>query len=617
MFSHPNILWLLLILPALSILWAYVWWARRRAQAKLGNRFRIERLSRVRRGWRWLGQTCLSFGVAALILGLAGPQWGRERVETRPPHQDLVVVLDVSRSMLAEQPSRLERGLRALEDLNKTLRPRGEVRLGLVLGAAYPRLQLPPSQDYDHFALLLERVRLEDLPPELWQRPQVKPVSGTRLGAALAQAVKLYQPKQTRAFDILLVSDGHDPVDDDEWLQGVLAAREAKIPIHVLAVGDPEAAPAVPGTTAKSRLNEARLQEIAQRTGGVYLPEHNLPQATHDGKPRVPLGAHLREVLYERGISESMRSDEAPELYQPQKQHAWFFLAGLGLFSLALLIREGRAFPKAPPAVPRLLLVPLALFLVSAAPPAEVEDWIRQANDAFAREQYQEAVDLYAKAEGKTLDPGLVAFNKGTALHHLGQYAEAAAHFQRCVEDTAAAKERLQKGHYDLGVSLLAQSRGLEADVLRRAVSAFRSCLDLTPSDPNLRDDARFNLELAQRLWLAAVPKVEKDKAKDGSDTTPKDGKAEDKGKPELKKQDKTGEKGPDKGKHAEDKKIEGSDKIELKGERSVIFDQKELEKLSPQQMQQLLQEQVERISRERLLERRGAAGKLSDAPNW
>src|SRR5687768_2706846 len=120
MFTRPGLLWLLFVLPVLSILWAYARWARQRAMAKLGNRFRIERLSRVGRARRWLAQTCVSFGVAGIILGLAGPQWGQEKVETRAPHQDLVVVLDVSRSMLAEQPSRLERGLRALEDLNKT-----------------------------------------------------------------------------------------------------------------------------------------------------------------------------------------------------------------------------------------------------------------------------------------------------------------------------------------------------------------------------------------------------------------------------------------------------------------------------------------------------------------
>ncbi|MFO0964356.1 MAG: VWA domain-containing protein [Gemmataceae bacterium] len=338
MFFHPNVLWVLLIVPALGLLSAYARWRRRRALDRLGNRFRIERLVELRPGRRRIAQSLAALAAGAVVLGLAGPHWGEEKVETRPPYKELVVVLDVSRSMLAEQPSRLERGLRALEDLSAAYRKRGEVRVGLVLIAAKPKLQLPPSQDYDHFNLLLDRVRRGDMPPELWPRTP-DAVSGTRLGAGLTRAAELKRPKSSRSFALLLVSDGDDPLSDDEWLQGVQAARERKVPIHVLAIGDPERSFPVPetirnGESAVSKMNEKTLQEIARRTGGAYIPALTTTQ--------IPLGRLMGEIDESERVREAIEDETDPELLQPKARHAWFYLAAALCLTLSLSIGEAR-----------------------------------------------------------------------------------------------------------------------------------------------------------------------------------------------------------------------------------------------------------------------------------
>src|SRR5262245_43565913 len=87
-------------------------------------------------------------------------------------------------------------------------------------------------------------------------------------------------------------------------------------------------------------------------------------------------------------------------------------------------------------------LSPLALTLVSAAPGPDVEDLVRQGNEAFAQKDYAAAVKFYEQAEERTPDPGLVAFNKAAALFRLERYREAELSYQRCLEDGEAPETR-------------------------------------------------------------------------------------------------------------------------------------------------------------------------------
>jgi Ca-activated chloride channel family protein len=138
-FSHPALLASLAVMPVLTALFAWAWLRRRRALATLGVRRHVLFWPSLR---RWRGLLTLN---AMLLLGLAcaGPQWGREPSEVRSAHADLVVVLDLSRSMQAEQPSRRDRALRQLHDLADTLQRHGGERVALVVFAAEPRLLFP------------------------------------------------------------------------------------------------------------------------------------------------------------------------------------------------------------------------------------------------------------------------------------------------------------------------------------------------------------------------------------------------------------------------------------------------------------------------------------------
>src|SRR5204863_5466024 len=128
------------------------------------------------------------------------------------PGRDLVVVLDTSRSMFAESPTRLERARAMLLDLAGQLRQRGGNRVGLVVFAARPRLLCPLTHDLDHFALVVQGIDPDgpDLDLEYPEQP-----SGTRLGLGLVEGVRAFDGLAPGAGggsrDLLLLSDGDDP----------------------------------------------------------------------------------------------------------------------------------------------------------------------------------------------------------------------------------------------------------------------------------------------------------------------------------------------------------------------------------------------------------------------
>jgi hypothetical protein len=152
-------------------------------------------------------------------------------------------------------------------------------------------------------------------------------------------------------------------------------------------------------------------------------------------------------------------------------------------------------------------LAVLALATLAAAPPVAQDELVRQGNAAFARGDYAAAVDLYGRAEERTLDPGLVAFNEATALYQLGRYREAELHYLRSREDaTGLRRARLL---YNLGNCVLKQGRQHSSRRLHEAIASYEACLQQEGIDAELAADARHNLELARLLLQKAKSREE------------------------------------------------------------------------------------------------------------
>jgi Ca-activated chloride channel family protein len=267
----PQLLWLLALLPA--AVFFFIWALRRRRNAL--RRFAEARLlpalapdlDERRQRWRAL---LLIVALALLVLALAGPKWGFHWEEVHREGVDIVIALDTSRSMLAEdvKPNRLARSKLAIEDLVKRLQ--GD-RIGLVAFAGSAFVQCPLTLDYEAFAESLHAINVGIIPK-----------GGTALTEAIKTSLDAFEGRQGKHEALILITDGEDHeghVDD--------AAKEAAdrgVKIYTVGIGTAEG-DLIPvtvdgqqnflkdrrGQVVKSRLDEETLQKIATTTGGAYV----------------------------------------------------------------------------------------------------------------------------------------------------------------------------------------------------------------------------------------------------------------------------------------------------------------------------------------------------------
>jgi Ca-activated chloride channel homolog len=327
-FAHADLLWLLLLLPLLGLMNR---WAARRRRAvitRVGRPAAIAgQLTHPVARHRWLG---LAYPLAwvALVLGLAGARWGKSDETGIAVGRDLVIVIDLSRSMQAPDmadpaaPTRWQAARAGALDLLAGVAQRGGHRVAVVVFAAHPKVLCPLTTDYDHIRAVIGDLDGNYAPPEI--RPRAaEEISGTRIGAALKAAVEAHDLRFPGYQDIVLISDGDDPADDKEWLRGSDEARKAQIPVQTVGVGDPfeDYILTFGEELAPTRLREEPLKQIAAETRGQYV-------AARRDVPRLAdfFRANL-EPLPGRSVS-----DEALPL--PKERYPWFLAPALALFGI-------------------------------------------------------------------------------------------------------------------------------------------------------------------------------------------------------------------------------------------------------------------------------------------
>ena len=272
-FAEPRWLWLAVLAPLLlAALQRYSDWARRKQLAQIAAPHFVEELIRsaspVRRA---LKQALLVLAAAGVGLALARPQWGEQAEVSHSFGQDILFIMDCSRSMLASDvaPNRLQRARLAILDY---VQRHGHGRVGLVAFAGQAFLQCPLTSDYGAFQDALMAIDEKTIP-----------VPGTDVGRALDEAVRAMDKTQ-RPKLLVLLTDGEDLEKG-----GVRTAEAlAKEGVVVFTVGVGTAAGAEiqmlneqgklelvrdsRGETVRSRLDEPTLRAIAQATHGAYYP---------------------------------------------------------------------------------------------------------------------------------------------------------------------------------------------------------------------------------------------------------------------------------------------------------------------------------------------------------
>jgi Ca-activated chloride channel family protein len=342
-FARPGLLWLSLVPVAVSLV---AWLAARRQRGRLlalGRPGAVAGLNTMPRRTNRLAGFALVLGWWALVLGLAGPRWGKGEGEGVAVGRDVVVVLDLSRSMWAADmsspaaPERWEAAVAGAADLTDALQQGGGHRVALVVFAARPRVVVPLTTDFDHVRHKLAELNGRSPPAEVRPADDAA-ASGTRIGAALAAAVEAHDPRFPGYQDVILVTDADDPADDREWQAGVTAARKAGIPVHVAGVGSPDRDslifrgdaplevlnPAGVPVEVQTRLREGVAQAIAGEARGAYLPAHQ----------EVPRLGEFFRTRIEPHPTREVSDDLLP---QPRDRSAWFLAAAAGLLLFAWL----------------------------------------------------------------------------------------------------------------------------------------------------------------------------------------------------------------------------------------------------------------------------------------
>ncbi len=340
-FARPELLLAMLVLPVFALLNTHAAKRRRKSSDAVGRPAAIAGLqTHPRPTRRWIG-TAYPLAWVVLVLGLAGPRWGKSDETGVAVGRDVVLVLDLSRSMLATDLSagndaRWQAGRAGLLDLMATIRARGGHRVAVVVFAARPKLLVPLTTDYDHVTAVIEEIDGAHPPPDC--RPGADPtvVSGTRIGAALQAAVAAHDPRFRGSQDIILVSDGDDPAGDKEWVRGADAARAVGIPVHCVGVGDPAGDTLLTVNNellefqprddlapdfVRTKLEEESLKQVAAETRGQYV-------AARKDTPR--LSEFFRAVV-EPFPSRQVSDDSVSRL---RDRAAWFLAAALALFAV-------------------------------------------------------------------------------------------------------------------------------------------------------------------------------------------------------------------------------------------------------------------------------------------
>lgn len=270
-FQHPQLLWFLCGLPLISLLFIYTVVRKNRALLRFSDGsllgFMVPDISTTRLTVKYV---LLRLAMGSLIIALVNPQVGSKLSKAKSTGAEIMVDLDVSNSMLAQdiQPSRLERAKRAIQLMIDQLAGH---KIGLTIFAGEAYVDLPLTTDYDAAKLFLNSISTESVPTQ-----------GTLIGPSIRLAASSFDKNEATSKVIILITDGED--HDQDALKAAQDAAAQGIKIYTVGMGSPQGSP-IPvyngsnvigykkdkdGKTVISKLNESLLRQISDAGNGTF-----------------------------------------------------------------------------------------------------------------------------------------------------------------------------------------------------------------------------------------------------------------------------------------------------------------------------------------------------------
>lgn len=500
-FAHGQILWLLLVFPPALVV--FFWWALRERQRLMTQFIEARLLSGLISGVSPARQKfrfgCLILAVTSLLVALARPQWGFTWVESKQKGLDIVVAIDTSKSMLAEDiaPNRLARAKMAALDLMQQAK---SDRLGLVAFAGSAFLQCPLTIDDNSFRQSVDTLDVNIIPQ-----------GGTALAAAISMALTAF--KEGDSFKVLVIfTDGED--NDEGALEVAQAAAKEGLKIFTVGVGTAQGEILRvkdakgrtdyirddQGNVVKSRLNEKLLNEIASSTGG--------------GSFQLS-GTKTMEQLYTTGLAPLPKSEGQEKLVKRYfERYHWPLAAAILVLFVEMLLphrkreRAGKketvetSSPRStsgPGLKPEaagagegarvaLLVGLVAWSFTAGASPASALKNYREGKWDEALKEYQQAI------EQRKDDPRL-QFNAGAVAYRMTNYSAAAQYFAMVAN--APDVKLQQAAYYNLGnTQFRFGSAAEDLDALltqwEAAIKSYQSAATLDKNDPDAAHNFAF-----------------------------------------------------------------------------------------------------------------------------
>ena len=273
-FAHPDLLYLLAVIPLLVVFFVVVRTRKKKAIAEFGNPELLATLMPLQSYKREAAKfVMVLIALFFVILGVAGPQFGSKLQQVKREGVELIIALDVSNSMMAEdiKPNRLAAAKQAISRMTDKLT---DDKVGLIVFAGDAYVQLPITTDYSSAKLFLSGISTD-----------IAPIQGTAIGAAIDLASKSFTPETEASKAIIVITDGENHQDDA--VAAAKAAREKGIYVHTIGMGLPQGAP-IPekgnpgqfmkdgqGNVVISKLDETTLREIAKAGEGIFVRASN------------------------------------------------------------------------------------------------------------------------------------------------------------------------------------------------------------------------------------------------------------------------------------------------------------------------------------------------------
>ena len=495
-FGAPEWLWGLLLIPLLIALFVRSEHrGLKRLQQFVSARLLPQLAGTVNRRRRIIRFGLLLLGLALAIVSLAQPRWGYTFEDVKRKGLDLLVAVDTSRSMLSNdvQPNRLERVKLAIQDLIDELQ--GD-RVGLIAFAGRAFLQAPLTIDYD---AVIEAVNDLDT--------KTIPEGGTNISSAITLATQSFGKSAMGNRALIIFTDGEELSGDA--VKTAKAAADAGVRIFTVGVGTPQGS-LIPvtgdngetsfvkdsaGQVVKSKLDDKRLREVAEATGGFYLHLENGPRT-------------MQQVQSE-GLAKMQAAEMDVRLSRrPIERYEWPLGAALIALALSILIPErkrvrerahvpaparnaGRSVAGGPVKAAGAAVAVLMLLCSSVFATAPGINAYQQGKFEDAYKEFQDTLKSHPQSRAEDE----LQFDSGTAAYKLKDYNKALESFSQALLTPDTGLQT--KGHYNLGNTLYQRGEMQKSDDKKlsdwtNALDHYEQTLKLDPQNKEAKDNYEY-----------------------------------------------------------------------------------------------------------------------------